>query len=215
MKDLEKHLTTRRSVSIKNLSEPAPSKDDLKKILTIGARVPDHGKMAPWYFITFQGNAREDIKPLLRKAYELENPEATEAKLDLESERFMRAPLIIGVISRIRMGKHPMWEQTLSAGAVCMNICHAAHALGYGANWLTEWYSFNDHFKKELGLDERDNVAGFIYIGTPTCANEERERPYLSKIVNNWSPDIKLEKGDSTYDKPQFGFPKKGVEFPD
>lgn len=214
MTDTLKHLLTRRSVSIKNLCDPAPSGDDIKKILKAGARVPDHGKLTPWYFVTFQGNARTEIGSLLRASYKLEDPSATEAKLDLESRRFERAPLIIGVVSRIRKGKHPMWEQTLSAGAVCMNICHASHSLGYGANWLTEWYSFNDHFKKGLGLDARDNIAGFIYIGTPTCANEERDRPYLSKITTEWKPDCILNKGDNTYDKPQFGFPKKGAKFP-
>ena len=215
MQETLKSLKTRRSTSVRNMVDPAPSAEELKTILKIGARVPDHGKLTPWYFVTFKGKAREDLKPLLRQSYKIEDPNATEAKLDLESERFMRAPLIVGVISRIRMGKHPMWEQTLSAGAVCMNICHAANALGYGSNWLTEWYSFNDNFKKGLGLDERDNVAGFIYIGTPTCANEERDRPYLSKIVNSWSPDIELQKGDSTYDKSQFGLPKKGLKLPD
>ena len=210
-----KHLLTRRSTSIRNMVDPAPSQEDLKTILKIGARVPDHGKRAPWYFVVFDEQARKDIAPLLRESYKQEDPEATDAKLDLESERFLRAPLVIGVISRIRETKHPMWEQVLSAGAVCLNLCHAAHALGYGANWLTEWYSFNDHFKKGLGLDERDNVAGFIYIGTPTCSNEERERPYLSKIVTHWSPDTPLNKGDKEYNQPKFGLPKQGVKFPD
>lgn len=215
MTEALKHLLTRRSVSVRNMQEPAPTPEDLKKILKIGSRVPDHGKLTPWHFVVFEGKAREDIAPILREAYKHEDPSATDAKLDLESQRFLRAPMVIGVISRIRPGKHPMWEQTLSAGAACMNICHAAHALGYAANWLSEWYSTNDHFKKELGLDERDNVAGFIYIGTPTCGNEERERPYLSKIVTHWTPNAPLNKGDAEYDKPTFGLPKTGFKLPD
>lgn len=208
------HLLNRRSVSIKNLQEPAPSADDIKTILKAGARVPDHNKRVPWYFITFEGQARQDIAPLLREAYKTHDPSATDAKLDLESQRFMNAPLVIGVVSRIRQKKPQAWEQILSAGAACMNICHAAHALGYGANWLSQWYSYNDHFKKGLGLDERDNIAGFIYIGTPTCPNEERERPYLSKIVTSWSPDVKLNKGDEIYDKPKYDAPEAGFKLP-
>ncbi len=180
---LLKHFLTRRSVSVRHMNEPTPSETELKTILKIGARVPDHGKLVPWRFIVFQGTAREEIAPLLRDSYVLEDPYATEAKLDLESQRFMRAPLVIGVISSPRESKHPLWEQQLSAGAVCMNICHATHVLGYGANWLTEWYSYNDHFKEGLGLEDQEAIAGFIYIGTPSCTNEERERPSLSEIV--------------------------------
>ena len=99
------HLLNRRSVSIKNLQEPAPSADDIKTILKAGARVPDHNKRVPWYFITFEGQARQDIAPLLREAYKTHDPSATDAKLDLESQRFMNAPLVIGVVSRIRQKK--------------------------------------------------------------------------------------------------------------
>ena len=156
-------LSSRRSSKVTGLCEPAPSPEEIEKILEIGMRVPDHGKYCPWYFIVFEGEARKEAGELLRQAYQAENPEAAKAKLDLEAENFLRAPLVIAVVSRIREGKHSQWEQILSAGAACYNLCLAANSMGYGSNWLTQWYSYSDMFKKLMGLDKRDHFAGFIF----------------------------------------------------
>ncbi len=205
-------LKTRRSSKIAQLTSPAPSQAEISEILTIGSRVPDHGKYHPWYFVIFEGEARRDVGEHLRSAYAAENPDTAPAKLDLEAERFLRAPLVIAVISRIREGKHPQWEQILSSGVACYNICLAANGLGYGANWLTEWYSYSPTFKKLMGLDERDHFAGFIYIGTETEKNEERERPDVSQITTYWNKDTpSLNKGEA-YGMPNIGIPKSGVK---
>lgn len=193
---LTEFLQTRRSSKISSLSDPSPSKKEIETILEIGSRVPDHGKYAPWYFIVLEGEARREAGELLRTAYQAENPDAAEAKLDLEAERFLRAPLVIAVVSRIKHGKHSQWEQILSAGAACFNISLAAQSLGYGANWLTEWYSYSPAFKTAMGLDARDHFAGFIYIGTQTSANDERERPQLADITTFWRSGVNLQKGD-------------------
>ncbi|MGE4313965.1 MAG: nitroreductase [Pseudobdellovibrionaceae bacterium] len=216
MTDLKTHLNTRRSVKARCLAEPAPTPAQIEELLTMAARTPDHGKMTPYYFIVWDGEARAEISGLLREAYRSEDPEAAPAKLDLEAEKFMRSPLVIAVVSRIREGKHPQWEQLLCAGAVCMNLVHAAHALGFAANWLTEWMCFNDHFKQGLGLEDgRDNIAGFIYIGTPTEVPEDRERSDLSLITTHWSKDASLVKGDEAYNKDGFGIPRKGFALSD
>ncbi|PZP57064.1 MAG: nitroreductase [Micavibrio aeruginosavorus] len=205
MPDLTDFLLKRRSTKIAHLADPAPSKEELETILKIASRVPDHGKYAPWYFMALQGDARREAGELLRQAYEAENADTPAAKLDLEAERFLRAPLVIAVVSRIKPGKHAQWEQILSAGASCMNLCLAANSLGYGANWLTEWYTYSEHFKASMGLDARDNFAGFIYIGTQTAPNDERERPALENIVTYWQPDAPSNKGD------QYGMPDKDI----
>ena len=190
------YLLTRRSSKLASLSAPGPTHEQTETILKIASRVPDHGKYAPWYFIVLEGDARFQAGNLLKQAYKTENPDAADAKLDLEAERFLHAPLVIAVVSRIKYGKHSQWEQILSAGAACMNLCLAANALGYGTNWLTEWYSYSPDFKKSMGLDDRDHFAGFIYIGTQTEANEERERPDLENIVTYWQQGKPLNKGD-------------------
>lgn len=210
--EMQKRLLARRSCSVKMLESPAPSPDDVEKILTAAARVPDHGKLFPWHFIVFEGERRKEAGALLEKAWLHENPDALPAKLELEAARFMRAPLVIGVVSRARPGKHPFWEQILSAGAVCQNLCLMAGALGYGSNWLTEWYSYSPAFKQELGLDERDHIAGFIYIGTATDTPDERPRPELQNITTYWKPGVRLNKGDGC-DQISKGFPRSGFDF--
>ena len=202
-------LENRRSSKVTTLAEPGPSPEQIETILKIASRVPDHGKYAPWYFIVFKDEARKEAGVLLRAAYAAENPDTPDAKLDLESERFLRAPLVIAVVSRIKPGKNPQWEQILSAGASCMNLCLAANALGFGSNWLTEWYAYSPHFKKSIGLDARDHFAGFIYIGMADIRNEERERPDLKKIVTYWNINENIQKGDE-YGQPDKGIPKPG-----
>lgn len=201
------HLLSRRSAKIAALGGPGPTPEQVQQILTAATRVPDHGKLAPWWFITFEGDARRAFGDnVLRAAFLHDTPDAAPAKLDLEAERFVNTPLVIAVISRMKEGKIPQWEQVLSAGAACMNLCHAAHALGFGANWVTQWYSFNPLVHDALGLDEHDRIAGFIYIGTPAAANEERERPALPDIVNGWAPGFTPKKGDQ-YGKAGTGVP--------
>ena len=202
-------LLSRRSTSIKNLAAPGPSPDQIELILRAASRVPDHNKLAPWWFVVFDGDARAKFGEVLRKAYLREDENAAPAKLDLEAERFLRAPLVIAVISRIKEGKAPQWEQILSAGAACHNLCLAANAQGFGSNWVSEWTAFNEDVRKALGCDERDNIAGFIYIGTQPEKPEERERPALSDIVSAWSEGYTPNKGDA-YGKPGMGLPKKG-----
>lgn len=204
-------LKTRRSSSLKTLTGPAPTADQLNAILQAGTRVPDHGKYVPWYVIVFEGEARKDAGKLLREAYLTEDPNAAPAKLDLESELFMRAPVVIAVVSRVREGKFSAWEQILSAGAVCFNICLAANAQGFGTNWLTGWPAYNAAFKKSLGMAETDNIAGLIYLGTATEKQEDRDRPDLSRIVTHWTPGATLNTGEG-YGMPGQGNPDIGFK---
>jgi nitroreductase len=181
-------LAARRSVKPDMLVAPAPSAEDLKTILTLAARVPDHKKLTPWRFIVFEGEARARVGELFAKACETEEKEPpSHVRLDMERKRFQRAPLVIAVISRIspKPGA-PEWEQVLSAGAAAFNLCLAANALGYGTSWLTEWVAYSPAVKAGLGLAENERIAGFVHIGTPKEKPEERERPDLAKIVTTW-----------------------------
>lgn len=181
-------LLTRRSVSSAFLAEPGPDDDTLERILTAATRVPDHGKLAPWRFLLFRGNARAEFGGILAKALVGANPDATDQQLAFEKGRFLRAPLIIAVISCADPHvKIPEWEQILSAGAVCINLLHAAHACGYAAQWLTEWCAYDATVRTALGLEATEKVAGFIYIGTPSIVPEDRPRPDLTKIVGDWT----------------------------
>jgi nitroreductase len=175
-------LLSRRSGSAKAMTGPGPDKKQMAKILQAAARVPDHGKLFPWRFIVFEGKGRERAGDVLAKVLQAEGER--EKHIADERERFLRAPVVIGVVSSAReLIKVPVWEQELSAGAACQNILIAAHALGFVGNWLTEWYAYHPAVKEGLGLKPGERIAGFIFIGTADEELEERPRPEMDKVV--------------------------------
>lgn len=180
------YLQRRRSCKLVQMGEPGPDADDINTILSAGLRIPDHGKLFPWRAVVFTGEARVKFGAVLREAYAKEDKEAAPAKLDLEAQRLLRAPCVIALISSPVEAKHPEWEQVLSAGAAAYNVCLAANAMGYGSNWLTEWYSYNADVQAALGLGAREKIAGFIYIGTANGESEERPRPEIKDKVTYW-----------------------------
>jgi nitroreductase len=176
-------LLTRRSGSAKTMTGPGPDAEQLRTILTAAARVPDHGKLFPWRFIVFEGHARARFGDILAECLTATETVSDE-RLALERARFLRAPVVVAVISRLREGiPIPTWEQELSAGAVCQTMLIAATALGFVANWLTEWPAYNPLVAERLGLAAGERIAGCIYIGTPAVPLEERVRPDPDKIV--------------------------------
>lgn len=179
-------LASRRSAAIPTLQAPAPTGNDLDDILRIASRVPDHGKLAPWRFILFRGDAAKANGVALAQLLEQrEGRSLSEARRLFEQQRFTRAPLVIGVVSTARPHvKVPEWEQVLSVGAATMNLINAVHAAGYAANWITEWPAYDEEAKAVLGIGADEKVAGFIYIGTPSESPTERPRPDLASIVS-------------------------------
>ena len=182
-------LLTRRSVVANNLGPPGPDAQQLRKILTAGARVPDHKKLVPWRFILFQGKARAAFGKVLAQACKANEPDAGDVRLETETGRFLRAPVVVAVISSpVEHSAVPEWEQILSAGAVCQNVLNAANAAGFSGQWITEWYAFDAVVCAALGLRLNERVAGFIYIGTAREEPEERDRPNLDDITTSWEP---------------------------
>ncbi len=181
-------LLTRRSVTANELSEPGPDRQEISQILAAAHRVPDHGKIGPWRFVIFSGDARSRFSQQLAEMYAEENPEATEKLLEFESSRLTRAPLVVAVIaSPVEHPKIPEWEQLLSVGAACQNILVAALSLGYAAQWLTEWYSYSNKVNALLELNSHERIAGFIYIGSSATKPDERQRPSLEERLRYWS----------------------------
>jgi nitroreductase len=181
-------LLKRRSAKAALLTAPGPTPAELETILTCAARVPDHKKLVPWRFIIFEGEARAKFGELLARTVTAEEKEAPSAvRLDAERGRLTRAPTVVAVISRVVPNPGaPEIEQLLSCGAAAFNLCLAANALGYGTCWITEWYSFSETVSKALGLAANERVAGFVYIGTDSAPQEDRERPALADIVTRW-----------------------------
>ena len=182
-------LLTRRSVKAAMLAEPGPTPDQLTTILTAAARVPDHKKLVPWRFIVFEGEARAAFGRVLAEACAAEDREPpSAARLEIERTRLLRAPTIVAVISCTTPNPAaPEWEQVLSCGAACLNLCLAANAMGLGTCWITEWYAYSAAVRAALGLAANEKVAGFIYMGTANERQTDRDRPDLSKITSRWT----------------------------
>ncbi len=187
MNNLINFLKTRRSTTAKNMNAGHIKESDLNDILACGIRVPDHGALNPWSLTVIKDNARYRIgKEILVPEFIQNNPEATQDEIDFEKNRFLRASVLIAVLFKpVSHPKIPSWEMELSAGAVCSNILVAAQSLGYGAQWLTEWYSYNERMIKEVGgKPETDKLAGFIYIGDKEKEPVERRRPKTENVIN-------------------------------
>ena len=177
-------LLSRRSVSAKTLTEPAPDRSSLENILKAAARSPDHGKLVPWRFLILEKKVMQSIA---KKILEIGTLSAMDPeKINRNANTFLNAPLIVAVVSSPNsIERIPLIEQHLSAGAVCLALLNAAHAEGWGANWLTGWISYDKNFLKTgLSLSENEFVAGFIHIGTKTIEPKERERPDIKNITS-------------------------------
>jgi nitroreductase len=187
MTDAIELLKTRRSFKAVELSGPGPSAAEIDTLLTVASRVPDHGKLVPWRFIVFEGEARRAAGAAIVAAYHAKYPEAKPEQAEAERARLTRAPLVITVVSRAAPHvKIPEWEQVLSAGAAAMNLVLAAHALGYGASWITEWYAYDRAVLDALGLAPHEKIAGFVHIGRPPGTPEDRARPPLDEIATRF-----------------------------
>ena len=180
-------LTSRRSVKPIELGGPGPTADELATLLTVASRVPDHGKLTPWRFIVFEGEARLKAGDIISKVFREKRQDATPDQVEHEKKRLAHAPLVIAVVSRA--GPHakiPEWEQVLSAGAAATSLVMAAHALGFAANWLTQWYAYDRTVLDALGLAPNEKIAGFVHIGRTAKPVEDRPRPPLEQIVTRF-----------------------------
>lgn len=181
---LKSYLEARRSIPAFQMGEPGPSTEEIIEMLTLARRVPDHGKLAPWRFIVYRGEERERVSRELSEVAIANKPDMSDEMRKVEETRLTRAPLVIGVVSTAAPHvKIPVWEQQLSAGAVCLNLLMAANAVGYSSNWITEWYAFDKSVYPILGVKDDEQVAGFIHIGTAQVPPTERARPELADIV--------------------------------
>lgn len=187
-------LETRRSVGAGFLSAPGPSAEELRRILAIATRVPDHGKLEPWRLLVFSGESRlqagERLAAIYRREHHLMEPERLDKFAGVMSRVFSYAPLVVLVISSpSALAKVPVREQEASSAAVCMNLLNAAHAYGFGASWVTGWAADSEGAAALYGLDRHERVIGIIHIGTATERPNDRPRPDLDRLVRHWSPD--------------------------
>ena len=188
MSEISNFFSKRRSVMARKMSSKPINKKDLNSVLQAGIRVPDHGALCPWKLKVIQGEARKRIDDeVIFPQFLKKNPESSEINKEIESRRLQRAGVVIAVLSTpIEHPNIPSWEMQLSSGAVCMNLLSCAQSMGYAAQWLTEWYSYDDRVLSYLGgRVGTDRVSGFIYIGHKVDEPNERRRPEPTAIINH------------------------------
>ena len=181
-------LRTRRSGRPRDLGEPGPSEEQLREILAVATRVPDHGKLAPWRFVIVRREDRGAFEELLLRAYRIDNPEPGRLEIEAAQRFAHQAPaLVVALFKPVESSKIPLWEQQLSCGAALMNLLNAAHAFGFAAGWVTGWAAFSEEVRRAFARDT-EVIAGFVFIGTPAVPLEERPRPALDEVVSEWRP---------------------------
>jgi nitroreductase len=186
---LRAHLATRRSGKARDMIAPGPNAKQLADILALAMRTPDHGKLAPWRFITIAAAQRNAFAAALKAAWIAENPGAAGLDLSALDQFAQQAPtLVVLVSSPVQPHKIPLWEQQMSAGAVAMNLLHAAHAHGFVGNWLTGWAAYSPAVTAALGMGDHETMVGYFFIGTAAKALEERPRPAPAAVVSAWTP---------------------------
>jgi len=182
------HLRTRRSGKPRDMAGPGPSPEQLEAMVEIAARTPDHGKLFPWRFVTVPDEARAALGEKLAAILRSEKEGCTERDEEAAVQFATQAPALVVVLSApVVPHKIPVWEQELSAGAVCMNLLHAAHAMGFTGSWITGWAAYSEAVRDLFG-EVPQKIAGFVFIGTPALPLEERPRPDLSQIAHKWNP---------------------------
>ena len=178
-------LRTRRSGRPREMVAPGPDAVALEELLRIATRIPDHGKLAPWRFVIIED--RDAFAQLLADAYRVKRPNPGRLEIKANAEFARQAPALVAVLARPnRASKIPVWEQTLSVGAAIYNLQLAATAMGYVAGWVTGWAAYSPQVIEGLGGAAGDQIAGFLFIGTPSRGLEERPRPELELLVSRW-----------------------------
>lgn len=181
------HLATRRSGKARDMVAPGPDAGTLHDIIALALRTPDHGKLAPWRIVTIADDQRAAFAALLKQAWVAENPGAAGMDLSALDQFAHQAPTLLVLVSTPVSGsKVPVWEQRMSAGAVGMNLLHAAHAHGFVGSWLTGWAAYNAEVAAAFGAGEDDTIVGYFFLGTASRDLDERPRPKYDDVVRPW-----------------------------
>ncbi|HEY2345532.1 MAG TPA: nitroreductase [Xanthomonadaceae bacterium] len=182
-------LLARHSTPSRQLGAPGPDDDRLLRMLELAVHVPDHGRLSPWRFLRIHGDGRRALGEALASRLLERDPGASDEKLAKERARFNHAPCVVAVIARLTPGhKIPESEQIQSGSCVCFSLLQAAHALGFGAQWLTGWAAYDPVILRLLAVGEHERVLGFIHIGSVLAPQPDRERPDPATLLTDWQP---------------------------
>lgn len=174
--DLMAYLNERRSAPI--LEAPGPGRAQIQEIVTCACSVPDHRRLVPWRVIAVENSSRELLGELWARHLAESVNEAASLMRNVR-----RAPVIlVCVFSPKQQVKVPRDEQLITAGLASYTILMAANALGFGGYWRTGRAAYNRPLAEELGLEEHESIAGYLYLGTVAEPLTPRPRPTVDKL---------------------------------
>lgn len=180
-------LRTRRSAPPRTMIEPGPDSDQLRQILEVALRVPDHGKLGPWKIQVLDKAAQKKLGDAYAEFFAADYPDPRPEQIEFERGKASLAPTLLVVSSqKVLEHKIPVIEQVLSGAAVCQNVLIATHALGYVANWVTGWPAYDARVKAVLGIAPHDEILGIIYLGSAGAPPDERPRKTVEQAVEFW-----------------------------
>jgi nitroreductase len=150
------------------LTEPGPSPEQLERLIQVGARAPDHGRMKPWRFTLVNGAAREQFAGAVAQARRARLPNMTDDQMVAERDKVTRSPSIIVVGCAVKKDnpKVPEIEQVIAVGAAVENMFLAAHAMGFGVMWKTGPAAYDAQVKAVVGLTADDHIVAILHLGT-------------------------------------------------
>ena len=182
-------LQQRASHPARLLDEPAPSDEQLHEIVKAGLTAPDHAALTPWRFIIIRGEARVRLGEIFATATAAREPNLSAEKVAGQRSKPLRSPLLLAVVTTVtpEHPKTPVIEQFLSTGAAAQMMQLAANAMGFGSIWLSGPNCFDPNVKAALGIADKDELSGFLYLGTPTADKPPPRRPEVTDHLSEWT----------------------------
>jgi nitroreductase len=176
-------------VSVAQLTGPGPSEQQLEQLYRAAFRAPDHAWMRPWRYLTIRDQGLVSLGEVFAVAGLKKDADLSEVKVAKLKNMPQRAPLMIVAIANIQINeKVPPLEQQLAVGAGIQNILTAAYAMELGAIWRTGEMAYDQHVKHSLGLQDNEEIIGFIYLGHVNCKLKKPPELTTADFVKDWPP---------------------------
>lgn len=184
---LNELIRNRRSVFPKQFEAGKPvDKAIIEQILQNATWAPNHGQTEPWQFTVFSG---EGLKKFASFQSELYQKNSGEHFLKSQFEKLQNIPLLASHIIALGMKRTttkriPEIEDVEAVACAVQNIYLSVSAYGLGGYWTTGGITYLEEAKAFFGLEAKDKLLGFFYIGHVAIPSAAAKRKPLSEKVN-------------------------------
>lgn len=162
--DILDFIKSRRSIG--NLTAPAPTRKQVEQAIEVAMSAPDHKSLNPYRFVILEDNALKQFGEALKTAA-IAQGQTDEMSLSKTENLPLRAPMIVACVTRYQdHEKVPHWEQLAACAASVQNLLLAFDAQGFATVWRTGLLANEPAVKAFFGVDDINQVVGFVYVGT-------------------------------------------------